>query len=121
MVPKMNGANLQIRECHHADLDVVAQIENTCYGNTNALSSVSLTQYLDLFSSTFLVAEFSNTVVGFTIGGVAYSTNWERGWLLDVAVLPNFQGYRIGSRLCGNISFNFSIIISCNSINLCCN
>ncbi|MDY6992633.1 MAG: hypothetical protein SVR94_08525, partial [Pseudomonadota bacterium] len=69
----MNGANLQIRECHPADLDVVAQIENTCYGNTNVLSSVSLTQYLDLFSSTFLVAEFSNTVVGFTIGGVAYS------------------------------------------------
>jgi ribosomal-protein-alanine N-acetyltransferase len=100
----MNESNLlRIRECHYADLDSVAQIEDACYGVTNALSRMSLTQYLDLLGSTFVVSELSNTVVGFAVGGVAYSVDLELGWLLDVAVLPGFQGHRIGPKLCEHV------------------
>jgi hypothetical protein len=95
----MNESNLRIRECHHAGLDVVAQIEDACYGVANALSRISLTQYLDLFGSTFVVAESSNTAVGFAVGGVAYSVDRELGWLLDVAVLPMIAASWIGKHL----------------------
>ena len=68
-----------------------------------SLSRMTLTQYLYLFQSTFLVSESSNATVGFAVGGVAFSGVPEIGWILDVAVAPPFQGRRIGPTLCEHV------------------
>ena len=100
----MNVANLvKIRECRPADLDVVTQIEETCFGVAHAIPRICLTQYYDLLGPTFVVSELSNAAVGFALGGVAYSVDPKLGWLLDVAVLPDYQGYHIGPKLCERV------------------
>jgi ribosomal protein S18 acetylase RimI-like enzyme len=91
---------LSIRACGRADLDAVCQIELKCFGDGHALPRIALTQYFDLFESAFALAEVSSEVVGFAVGGIAFGEGPRAGWLLDAAVLPNFQGRGVGQAIC---------------------
>jgi len=94
---------LSIRDCRFADLDDVCLIEQTCYGSAQALQRVALTQYFDLYGPTFALAEVSSETVGFGVGGIALGNECRIGWLLDVAVLPNFQGHGVGQAVCRHL------------------
>ena len=72
-------------------METIVHIEKTCHGEINNLSIISLIQYLELFGPTFVVIEFNSEPVGFAIGGVQLDDTKTTGWLLDIAVLPNFQ------------------------------
>jgi len=89
-----------IRGCRPADLDEVCRIEQTCYGSAHALQRIALTQYFDLCGPAFALAEISSQVVGFAVGGIAVDNDCRIGWLLDVAVLPSFQGRGVGQAVC---------------------
>jgi len=90
-------------------------IEKTCHGEINNLSIISLIQYLELFGPAFVVTEFNSEPVGFAIGGVQLDDTKTTGWLLDIAVLPDFQKKGLGEKLCLEVIqklnyFNINII-----------
>jgi ribosomal protein S18 acetylase RimI-like enzyme len=80
-----------IRSCDRQDLDAIASIEQTCFGAAGALSRIALTQYFELGGSAFAVAESSEKIIAFAIGAMATGSSMPVGWVLDVAVLPDFQ------------------------------
>lgn len=98
----MSTPALSIRGCHRADLDVVCGIEQVCYG-AHALERIALTQYFDLYEPAFALAETSSEIVGFAVGGIALGSDCSIGWLLDVAVLPSFQGIGVGQAVCRRV------------------
>jgi len=95
--------DLAIRDCHRADLDRVCQIEQTCFGSEHSLHRIALTQYFDLCEPAFAIAEVSSGLVGFAVGGMALHQECRDGWLLDVAVLPDFQGHGVGRAVCQRV------------------
>ena len=96
----MSNLKFEIRECRRSDLEDVLRVERTCYGDADALNYIALMQYFDLFSDAFGVAESSSRVIGFSIGGITTSSNLKLGWLLNVAILPDFQGNKVGPVIC---------------------
>jgi ribosomal protein S18 acetylase RimI-like enzyme len=94
---------LELRDCRRSDLEGVCKIEQICYGSEHALPRIALTQYFDLFEPAFTLAEASSELVGFAVGGIALHTDFCQGWLLDIAVLPNFQGQGVGEAVCRRV------------------
>lgn len=96
----MSTFGVLIRDCRRGDLEPVCRIERDCHGISQALSRVALTQYFDLYAPAFVLAEASSEPVGFAIGGTSLDNDCRVGWILDVAVLPQFQGQGVGHALC---------------------
>jgi ribosomal protein S18 acetylase RimI-like enzyme len=94
---------LALRDCRRSDLDSVCKIEQICYGREHALPQIALTQYFDLFEPAFTLAELSSELVGFAVGGIALHKDFCQGWLLDIAVLPNFRGQGVGEAVCRRV------------------
>lgn len=99
----MSIGGLSLRTGNPEDLDELWEIEKVCYGSVNALSRISLRQYMDLSGPGFALAETPSQVVGFAIGAVALGGDDHTGWLLDVAILPGFQGRGVGSMVCRHV------------------
>ncbi len=99
------STDFSIRACRRDDLGAVFGIENACYG-ADALDRIAVTQYLDLFAPSFLVAEHvrdaehAEEIVGFVIAGATLGDAPRVGWILDVAVRPSHQGRGIAPAMC---------------------
>jgi len=81
----------------------VCKIEQICYGTEHALHRIALTQYFDLCEPAFALAEVSSELVGFAVGGMALQKDFSEGWLLDIAVLPNFRRRGVGEAVCRRV------------------
>ncbi|MFH0783010.1 MAG: N-acetyltransferase [Pseudomonadota bacterium] len=92
----MNKDSFRIRDCLRSDLENVCQIEKVVFGTIEAIPRIAFTQYFDLFAPTFVVAESLHHVFGFSVGGIAIDNQVRLGWLLDIAILPGYQGSGIG-------------------------
>jgi ribosomal protein S18 acetylase RimI-like enzyme len=92
----MNSFDLGIRDCRRSDLDNICKIEEICHGSAEAIRRVAFTQYFDLFAPAFVLAETSSQAIGFAVGGLALGDHVRLAWLLDVAILPAFQGCGAG-------------------------
>lgn len=93
---------MRIRECRASDLPAVRAIEEACYGLAEALPLIALKQYQELCGEGFIVCDSESGLAGFAIGGIALEDR-ERGWILNVSVLPDFQKRGIGQALCENL------------------
>jgi ribosomal protein S18 acetylase RimI-like enzyme len=99
----VNDIEICVRECLASDLLAVHEIEKACFGVTNALPLIALTQYRDLCGPGFVIGEASSKVAGYAAGGIALGAGMDLAWILGVAVSPDFQGHRVGAMLCGNV------------------
>ena len=106
----MDDLIVNVRGCRASDLKSVYEIEKTCHGTTGALPILALTQYKDLFGSGFLVGESASQIIGFAIGGIALGEGAKLAWVLDVAVLPSFEGRHVASTLCEHL---LTVLESC--------
>ncbi len=61
---------IQIRQASIKDLDQAAAVEARCFPAAEAADKKSLKERLETFPSSFLVAEYEGTVVGFINGAV---------------------------------------------------
>ncbi len=115
----MTTIPVRIRECRRSDLDAVMDIETRCFGVDGALPRIALTQYFDLCGPAFAVGESGSRVVAFAFGGTVTGGSRELGWLLDIAVLPEFQGQSVGPAICGYVVrtlFRFGVQSICATV-----
>ncbi len=87
--------SFQLRLCRREDIPIVTQIEEICFSGESVLSIIAMSQYFELFKSTFVVAEENEKVIGFGIAGQEQG-NPKRAWVLDVCVLPEHQKKGVG-------------------------
>lgn len=94
---------ITIREAEAKDLSEVYEIEALSFGN-EAYDVFLLHLYLTLSRETFLVAQFGNRVVGYTIGIL---NKWGEGHVISVAAHPSFRRRGVASALLAELLRRF--------------
>jgi ribosomal-protein-alanine N-acetyltransferase len=97
-----NANTVYIRECRSEDITAIEELERLCFGNNHALPKIALRQYFDICQSAFCVAEISGRLIGFAVGAVT-SGKPNDGWILDVAVHPDFRMKGVAKALIENV------------------
>jgi len=85
---------LSIREAKAEELDVVHEIEVTCFKHPYGLTLLKM--YHALSPDLFLVAESSGRIVGYVIG---LCKKWGEGHIISLAVRPEYRRRGIGRAL----------------------
>lgn len=69
-----NIDKVNIRQVTIDDLDLVAKVEKICFPNSEAASKESLEQRINVFASSFFVAEIDGEIIGFINGCITNET-----------------------------------------------
>lgn len=87
---------IKIREAGPDDLRTIQDIDQSLFGSESYPLFV-LRQFLDITNGLLKVAEVEKEVIGYSIGH--YNTETSEGWMLSLAVLPEYRGKEIGQQL----------------------
>lgn len=87
---------IKIREAGPDDLRTIQAIDQSLFGSESYPLFV-LRQFLDITNGLLKVAEVEEEVIGYSIGH--YNTETAEGWMLSLAVLPEYRGKEIGRQL----------------------
>jgi ribosomal-protein-alanine N-acetyltransferase len=88
--------DLQIRLVRREDLSIIHQMDQAAFGAT-AYTFVSVRQAYDVGGNCFFIGESAGEIVGYSLGAKTFGV--DSGWLLDVIVAPNKQGFGYGRKL----------------------
>lgn len=91
---------IKIREAGPDDLRTIQDIDQSLFGSESYPLFV-LRQFLDITNGLLKVAEVEEEVIGYSIGH--FNTETSEGWMLSLAVLPEFRGKEIGQQLSSHL------------------
>lgn len=91
---------IKIREAGPDDLRTIQDIDQSLFGSESYPLFV-LRQFLDITNGLLKVAEVEEEVIGYSIGH--FNTETSEGWMLSLAVLPEYRGKEIGQQLSSNL------------------
>lgn len=87
-----------IRLARAEDLDDLEVLDHKVFGDMLAYPPFVLRQFFDVYSTCWLVAENPDGgLAGYSLAAPA--ADWQRAWLLGLAVDPEFRNLGIGERL----------------------
>lgn len=82
---------INIRQAVPEDIDVIAELESTCFPQEQAATKEKLKERLERFCNHFLLAEYNDTVVGY-IGGMVTNVKFIKDCMYEDSSLHNEQG-----------------------------
>jgi len=91
---------MTIRPAAAADLPMILGVETAAFAQ-DALPFFYFRQMLDAVPAFFLVADEGGRVGGYVLGSM--QAGEARGWILSLAVSPDFRGRGIGGMLVGGV------------------
>lgn len=111
----MPSENITIRRANHADLPVIAAIEEALF--PDAWDENGFRDVLMYFPSTFFVAEKAGLLVGFVCAGIEDTGSEIYGHLLNIAAAPTHRKQGIGSMLLQRVEFE-CMVHGCRAMQL---
>ncbi|MDQ6660130.1 MAG: GNAT family N-acetyltransferase [Chloroflexota bacterium] len=93
-IPTEGNQEVRTRRAEASDIPVLLNIEEQCFEELWRYDSISLRD-IAATHPYFVVAELNGQVVGYQFNAL----DGEFGYLIRIAVLPSFNGHRIGARL----------------------
>lgn len=91
---------MNIRAATVQDLLHIKQIDSTLF-QEDSYPLFVLRQFLDISNGLLQVAETAGTVAGYTLGH--YNPEKAEGWILSLAVLPDYRGQQAGYKLTASV------------------
>ena len=91
---------MTVRPAASADLPMILGVETAAFA-ADALPYFYFRQMLDAVPAFFLVAEEGDALGGYVLGSV--QAGEAHGWILSLAVAPEFRGRGIGEMLVGGL------------------